>query len=56
MSGNWRADNSEPALDEVFADSIVLMLMERDGLDAADVRRFIEEQKKKLRPPKMDAA
>ena len=35
--------NEEPSLDEILAEPIVRLLMARDGVDEADLRRLVRE-------------
>ncbi|HXP32222.1 MAG TPA: hypothetical protein VN832_14100 [Stellaceae bacterium] len=38
----------EPSLDELLGDEIVDQVMERDGLDAAAIRRLLREMAQRL--------
>jgi hypothetical protein len=37
--------NEEPSLDEILAEPIVRLLMARDGVDEAEIRRLVQELK-----------
>jgi hypothetical protein len=49
--GAWPMDwlRGEPSLDEVLADPIVHALMQRDGVDAHDLKVLIEDVRRALR-------
>jgi len=46
----------EPSLDELFDDTVMHILLARDGLTVGEVRRFLDEMKKRLRPASCKAA
>jgi hypothetical protein len=46
----------EPSLDDLLDDSIMHILLTRDGLTVDEVRRFLEEMKHRLRPVRCKAA
>jgi hypothetical protein len=43
MSKLWRLAGDEPAIDEMIADPIVELVMRRDGVDEAALRRTLAE-------------
>jgi hypothetical protein len=43
----WRM-TGEPSLDELLGDEIIDRVMERDGLDAAAIRRLLREMAQRL--------
>jgi hypothetical protein len=45
----------EPTLDELLAEPSVRLLMARDGVDEAVVRKIAEEARKRLRQPAAEA-
>lgn len=46
----------EPSLDELFDDPILHAVLARDGLKAEEVRRFLDEMKRRLHPSRRKAA
>ncbi|GEO40632.1 serine/threonine protein kinase HipA of HipAB toxin-antitoxin module [Skermanella aerolata] len=46
----------EPSLDELLNDPILHALLARDGLTVGEVRRFLDEMKRRLRPAHRKAA
>lgn len=46
---SWMNPSVEPALDDILSDPVVRMVMRRDRLDPADVRRFIVETAENLK-------
>lgn len=46
----------EPSLDDLLDDPIMHILLARDGLTVDEVRRFLEEMKRRLRPIPCKAA
>ena len=48
MSQAWREAGPEPALEELFADPIFALLLERDRLSLASVRAAVGDAKRRL--------
>lgn len=46
---SWMNPSAEPALDDILSDPVVRMVMRRDRLDPADVRRFMVETAENLK-------
>jgi hypothetical protein len=46
---DWRDPAAEPRLDDILSDPVVRLLMRRDGLDPADVRRMMVAKAADLR-------
>ena len=46
----------EPSLDDLLSDAILHALLARDGLTVDEVRRFLDEMKRRLRPVRRKAA
>jgi hypothetical protein len=46
----------EPSLDDLLSDPILHALLARDGLTVEEVRRFLDEMKRRLRPVRRKAA
>jgi hypothetical protein len=46
----------EPSLDDLLDDPIMHILLARDGLTVDEVRRFVDEMKRRLRPVLCKAA
>jgi hypothetical protein len=46
----------EPSLDDLLDDPIMHALLARDGLTVDEVRRFLDEMKRRLRPACRKAA
>ena len=46
----------EPSLDDLLNDPIMHALLARDGLTVDEVRRFLNEMKRRLRPVRRKAA
>ena len=50
-TGNLYSGNREPTVDELLHDEIANLLMARDGLDASDVFRVVDEARTALSRP-----
>jgi hypothetical protein len=56
MSDRYRDARCEPPLEELLTDPIVGLLLERDGIDPAVLRSYLDSIRKKLQRARSEAA
>jgi hypothetical protein len=56
MSGRYQSAGCEPPLEELLTDPIIELLLERDGIDPADLRSYLCSIREKLQPADAEAA
>ncbi len=55
MAGDFQDAGVEPALEDLLADPLVQLLLERDGVEMTDLRGFLTAVRTRLQPTESTA-